>query len=295
MPLTPEDVSSKRFTPVRLREGYDMAEVDQFLDEVEAELGRLIAESEDLRAKLPAAQRKDTGETGAVPVPAAQTPKRVEETGASPVTEESSTAGQGEEVAAGAVAAAADAGDGAQQTIKVATAAEASSAALRLLEHAINNADEVVAEAKTEAEQIVGTARTEAERLESETRGRADSMEAQARTRAQNLDEETQTKRRGLLGDIEKEKTRLDEEVDTLRAFEREYRSRLKSYFAEQLRALDDTGEATDSQRPSDSQTPGEIGAPSTGRLKSILGEKGGRQHDAGSQGGGTAPGGPED
>ena len=34
MPLTPEDVSNKRFTPVRLREGYDMGEVDQFLDEV---------------------------------------------------------------------------------------------------------------------------------------------------------------------------------------------------------------------------------------------------------------------
>ncbi|MEO6605667.1 MAG: DivIVA domain-containing protein, partial [Aeromicrobium sp.] len=38
MPLTPEDVRNKRFTPVRLREGYDMGEVDQFLDEVEAEL-----------------------------------------------------------------------------------------------------------------------------------------------------------------------------------------------------------------------------------------------------------------
>ncbi len=36
MPLTPEDVSNKRFTPVRLREGYDMGEVDQFLDEFEA-------------------------------------------------------------------------------------------------------------------------------------------------------------------------------------------------------------------------------------------------------------------
>ena len=56
MPLTPEDVSNKRFTPVRLREGYDMGEVDQFLDEVEAELARLTKENEDLRAKLSAAQ-----------------------------------------------------------------------------------------------------------------------------------------------------------------------------------------------------------------------------------------------
>src|SRR6187200_715799 len=56
MPLTPEDVSNKRFTPVRLREGYDMGEVDQFLDEVEAELARLTAENDELRAKLAAAQ-----------------------------------------------------------------------------------------------------------------------------------------------------------------------------------------------------------------------------------------------
>src|SRR4051812_35122998 len=57
MPLTPEDVSNKRFTPVRLREGYDMGEVDQFLDEVEAELDRLTKENDDLRTKLAAAQR----------------------------------------------------------------------------------------------------------------------------------------------------------------------------------------------------------------------------------------------
>ena len=56
MAMTPEDVSNKRFTTVRLREGYDMTEVDQFLDEVEAELGRRTAEHSELRAKLEAAQ-----------------------------------------------------------------------------------------------------------------------------------------------------------------------------------------------------------------------------------------------
>ena len=66
--LTPEDVSNKRFTPVRLREGYDMGEVDQFLDQVEAELELLHSENEDLRAKLEAAQ---SGRAEAVPAPAA--------------------------------------------------------------------------------------------------------------------------------------------------------------------------------------------------------------------------------
>src|SRR5690349_18265165 len=57
MPLTPEDVRNKQFTTVRLREGYDEDEVDAFLDEVEAELTRLLLENEDLRAKLAAATR----------------------------------------------------------------------------------------------------------------------------------------------------------------------------------------------------------------------------------------------
>src|ERR1044072_7783852 len=57
MPLTPEDVRNKQFTTVRLREGYDEDEVDAFLDEVEAELTRLLRENEDLRAKLAGAPR----------------------------------------------------------------------------------------------------------------------------------------------------------------------------------------------------------------------------------------------
>src|SRR6476646_7577376 len=75
MPLTPEDVSNKRFTPVRLREGYDMGEVDQFLDEVEAELTRLSQENDDLRSKLSAAQ---SGSPVSAPAPKAPEPKAEE-------------------------------------------------------------------------------------------------------------------------------------------------------------------------------------------------------------------------
>src|SRR5688500_10090571 len=68
MPLTPEDVRNKRFTPVRLREGYDMGEVDQFLDEVEAELARLTKKDDDLRSKLSSAQSSG-GVTETAPQP----------------------------------------------------------------------------------------------------------------------------------------------------------------------------------------------------------------------------------
>ncbi|MFI0790683.1 DivIVA domain-containing protein [Streptomyces lydicus] len=47
--LTPDDVHHKRFATVRLREGYDLAEVDTFLHEVESTLDRLFREMAALR------------------------------------------------------------------------------------------------------------------------------------------------------------------------------------------------------------------------------------------------------
>jgi DivIVA domain-containing protein len=225
MPLTPEDVSNKRFTPVRLREGYDMGEVDQFLDEVEAELARLTRENEDLRGKLSAAQQGG----GATPAP---TP--VQEKAPEPVKAPEPTPAPAPAPAAPAAP---------TETIKVATVADASSAAARLLEIATRNADELVGEAKDQADKIIGEARTKAERLEAESKVKSDRLESDARTRSQMLDSETAERRQQLFGDLEKEKDKLNAEVENLRSFEREYRSRLKSYFQQQLAALDGSGE----------------------------------------------------
>ena len=244
MPLTPEDVSNKRFTPVRLREGYDMGEVDQFLDEVEAELARLTRENEDLRSKLSAAQQG--GGSTSTPAPA-------QEKAPEPVKAPEPTPAPAPTPAAAAPV----------ETIKVTTVADASSAAARLLEIATRNADELVGEAKDQADKIIGEARTKAERLESESKANADRLEADARSRAQMLDSETAQKRQIMFGDLEKEQEKLNHEVESLRQFEREYRSRLKSYFSQQLELLNS----------------GEISAPSgeeqaqPKRLRSILGE----------------------
>src|SRR3990170_6034078 len=62
MPLTPEDVANKQFTSTRLKPGYDETEVDEFLDEVEAELTRLYRENDELRSKLAAAGRQQPAE-----------------------------------------------------------------------------------------------------------------------------------------------------------------------------------------------------------------------------------------
>jgi DivIVA domain-containing protein len=245
MPLTPEDVSNKRFTPVRLREGYDMGEVDQFLDEVEAELARLTKDNDELRSKLSAAQG-----SGAVTTTAPQ--PQVEEQKA-PEPEPTPVATPTPVVVASPV-----------ETIRVETVPQASNAAARLLEIATRNADELVEEAKNDADKIVGEARTKAERLESESKGKADRLEADARTRAQMLDSETAERRRQMFGDLEKERDKLNGEVENLRSFEREYRSRLKSYFSQQLEALSSSSEAPASA--GDEQ-------PAPKRLRSILGE----------------------
>jgi len=247
MPLTPEDVSNKRFTPVRLREGYDMGEVDQFLDEVETELARLTRENDDLRSNLSSAQQSGS----AAPAPAPVQEKAPEPEPAQVTATQSGPA----------------------ETIKVATVADASSAAARLLEIATRNADELVAEAKDDADKIVGEARTKAERLENESKGKADRLESDARSRSEMLDSETAERRQQLFGDLDKEKDKLNAEVENLRSFEREYRSRLKGYFSQQLEALEGNGEG------------GQLGtggdhAPK--RLKSLLGDDG----DARSQNG---------
>lgn len=55
MALTPEDVRDVRFPTVRGRNrGYDMAAVDAFLEQVEAELVRLRSALDDLRGEPPA-------------------------------------------------------------------------------------------------------------------------------------------------------------------------------------------------------------------------------------------------
>src|SRR5687768_10383760 len=119
MALTPEDVSNKRFTTVRLREGYDMTEVDQFLDEVEAELTRVTRENTELQAKLRAAV---SGEP--MPEPAEAAPEEPEPT-------------VGADAEPTVVATPATPGE----HLQVTTTAQASVAAARLLELAGSNAD----------------------------------------------------------------------------------------------------------------------------------------------------------
>jgi DivIVA domain-containing protein len=182
MPLTPEDVQNKEFTTVRLREGYDMEEVDQFLDEVEAELARLFRENDELREKL-AAVTRDGGVAGSVePL----IPQRPPEPG--PAAQEAPVA-----------LAAAATGGGAPHE-----------AAAKVLALAQRTADELVADAKSEADQLLAESRRQAEQLDSDSKARAGQVEQDARMRADSLERETSQRRQELFGELEVERDRLE-------------------------------------------------------------------------------------
>lgn len=208
MPLTPEDVRNKQFTTVRLREGYDEDEVDAFLDEVETELRRLIRENDELRAKLAAATR------AASAAPAAST------TAPQAIVKEPEPAPEPPKPAPAP-----------PPPPPVVESSGADSAA-RVLALAQQTADQAIAEARTEANKIVGDARQRAEAIEREARSKADALERDA-----------QDKHRSIIGVLETQRTALETQLDQLRQFEREYRSRLKSFLEGQLRQLENSAE----------------------------------------------------
>ena len=75
MALTPEDIVNKRFQSTKFRDGYDQDEVDDFLDEVVAEMRRVMQENEDLKQDLQAAEariaelQRSAGDSPAEPAP----------------------------------------------------------------------------------------------------------------------------------------------------------------------------------------------------------------------------------
>jgi DivIVA domain-containing protein len=217
MPLSPEDVQNKEFTTVRLREGYDMQEVDEFLDEVEAELTRMHRENDELREKL-AAVTRGGGMVSAAVTPVAP-PRQAEAPAPAPAREPAP--------ASAAVASAAPSGP------------PPTEAAAKVLALAQKTADELVADAKLEADKMLAEARQRAEAIDSESSAKVSQIEQDARSRAESLDREAHTRHEQAVGQLESEREHLEGQVENLKAFEREYRSRLKAYLESELRKLE--------------------------------------------------------
>ena len=72
-----------------------------------------------------------------------------------------------------------------------------------------------------------------------------DRIVAEARANGENLVREAETKRDETLQQLENERTLLERKIDELRNFEREYRSRLKSYLEGLLADVDSRGKVS--------------------------------------------------
>ena len=256
MPLTPEDVANKQFTSTRLKPGYDETEVDEFLDEIEAELTRLYRENEELRSRLAAAARQPSGP----PVQASQ----AEQPSPAAAVPDPALTRENEELRAKLAATQRQLTEAANRPAPAAPPAQAAPAA------PVESATGILALAQRTAEEHVAEARTQADRIIGE-----------ARSRAEQLKHEADDKHRQIIGSLETERSALEREVEKLRSFEREYRTRLKSYLEGQLHELE--GRRTDSPAPGNqSGQSGQSG-------------QGGQPGQAGAPGGqGTAPQAPQ-
>ncbi|RZU61111.1 DivIVA domain-containing protein [Zhihengliuella halotolerans] len=228
MALTPEDVVNKRFQPTKFREGYDQDEVDDFLDEIVVELRRLNQENDELRRRVAEFESGDGAETAAVPAPVAAAPagKVEEKTEDKPEAKADKKAVVEEKAEKPAEAAPA------AEPKKTAAAAPAAPAA-------------AAAPAAGSAESAAGVLAM-AQRLHdeyvSEGSQKRDKIIAEAQTQAKTLVAEAEEKSRQTLNALEVQKTELEQKVDSLRTFERDYRGRLKAYIEGQLRELDAKG-----------------------------------------------------
>jgi DivIVA domain-containing protein len=217
MPLTPADVRNKQFSTTRLRPGYDEEEVDAFLDEVEAELDRLIQENEELRAKLAEVLRG--GKVPALNAPHAEAPADL--MAAEPPRHEP------ERIAPEPV------------MMPTRPVQDNMDTAARVLALAQQTADQAIADARREADETLGRARREADDILTKARRQSEQITSDARARAESLERDAQERHRQAMGTLVQSREELERRVDDLRAFEREYRSRLKAYLEGQLRDLE--------------------------------------------------------
>ncbi len=216
MPLTPADVRNKQFSTTRLRPGYDEEEVDSFLDEVEQELDRLLQENEELRAKLAEVLRGGKMPPG-MGGPHLDGPDMMGE------SLRMEPERRPEPVMMGGMKSAEDNMD----------------TAARVLALAQQTADQAIADARREADETLTRARREADDLLTKARRQSEQITGAARARAEALERDAQERHRQAMGSLVQSREELERRVDDLRAFEREYRSRLKAYLEGQLRDLD--------------------------------------------------------
>jgi len=243
MPLTPADVRNVTFSkPPIGKRGYYEGEVDAFLDLVQAELARLLQENQDLRDQVEQCDQQGRAamvDTGKDLRPVAP-PGRVMVPIRPPVGQQASPDDDHNVRAAKVLSLA--------QEMAVRLTGEAKAEADGMLNKARAIAQQLLSEATTKAEGMVTEARARADTMLTDARTRAETLDRQSREKASSLERDAARKHTEILGAINQQKTVLENTIDELGTFEREYRTRLKTYLQSQLRELDRHGPAAPAQ-----------------------------------------------
>ncbi|MDR3360923.1 MAG: DivIVA domain-containing protein [Bifidobacteriaceae bacterium] len=214
--LTADDVVLKQFTTTKFREGYDQVEVDDFLDEVALAMRGLSGENDELRNKLAAAESRIAElEAGGAAPAAAAVPSPAPEAAPEPVAPVPAPA-QGALPGFGAPAAPAP----------VEAPEEQSSTGLLALARKLH--DQYVRDGQEEGDQILAEAKAKAAGIVREAE------EASARTKSS----------------LEQERADLEREIEGLRIFERDYRTRLRGYLSQLLADIDGAADKSKADPP---------------------------------------------
>ncbi|RYV52496.1 DivIVA domain-containing protein [Pengzhenrongella frigida] len=203
--LTADDVLNKKFQATKFREGYDQDEVDDFLDDVVNTLRAVQGENDELKAKLAAAESRIAELSRAGAKGAPVLAKPVEDAPAPVVAAPAP-------VVAAAVA----------PPVAVTARASEPESATGMLALAQKLHDDYVRSGQEEGDRIITEAKTQGSRIVRE---------------AEQTSHQTLTQ-------LEKERSLLERKIDELRVFERDYRTRLKSYLENLLGDLDNRGSA---------------------------------------------------
>jgi len=237
MPLTPADVANVAFSrPPIGKRGYHEDEVDAFLDLVETELARLIEENNDLRnqvEQLDQQQRVAPVNTGSHLFPV-EPPGPVMTPALAPMGEQTSPGGDPNAHAARVL--------GLAQAMADQLTGEAKAEAGGMVGAARTQAEQLLADARVKADGLVKEARTRAETMLTDARSRAETVQQQSQDKAASLEREATRRHTEIMSALNYEKSTLEKTIEDLRAWEREYRTRLKTYLAAQLRELNGSG-----------------------------------------------------
>lgn len=234
VPLTPAEVHGVTFgQPLTGRPGYDEDEVDAFLELIEVEMARLIEQNaalRDRRERFTGQRDGALGDSTAPPAVADAGPIAAQ----SPMSQPRPPGKDLRRLAIQVLGLA-------QQTADRLTE-EAKTEAQLMLSNARTSAQQLLIQVNTTTEAIVHEATTRAQAILDQARTTANARDQQARENAAALERDAAQANIEVLAALDHRKNALENTIEELSAFEREYLIHYRMHLASQLRTLTKSG-----------------------------------------------------